>query len=121
MRNFVNKILKEARDLQRFVDKIKILQGEFESKGVETEINFRQHSSIDLGKLFVTNQNSGYGSAFMDELTDICDDYGIVCTLSETDYYGSDINRLRKFYKSFGFKINNNKKKYSGSMIRYPD
>ena len=124
--SIVSKILKEAKQEVDFVEalnKIKILQGEYQQKGVDTSISFRQEQSIHLERIYVNNRNEGYGSAFMEALTDICDEYGLICTLSETSEYGSSLERLRKFYKRYGFRINKGRKadhRFWVGMIREP-
>jgi GNAT superfamily N-acetyltransferase len=123
--SIVDKILKEGEEINynEFLDKVKILQGEYEQKGVDTNISLRQHQSIHIEKIFVKNRNEGYGSAFLEALTDLCDDYGIICTLSETSEYGSNIERLRKFYRRFGFRSNKGSKadhRFWVGMIRMP-
>ena len=118
--SIVSKILKESEiDFNDFYNKLRILQGEFEQKGVDSKINFRQHQSIHIDKIFVNNKGEGYGTAFLDGLTDLCDEYGVICTLSETDSMGSNLDRLRKFYRRFGFRKNTDKRFFVG-MIRMP-
>lgn len=125
-KSLTEKVLKEVTktlNLEDFVNSVKILQGEFESKGFESTIAFRQFQSIHINKIFSNESGKGYGNEFLEQLTDLCDQYGIICTLSPTDEYGMNLTRLKKFYNKFGFKDNKGKNadsRFWGGMIRLP-
>lgn len=48
-------------------------------------------------------RNQGVGSDFMDDLIKIADGDGWKITLTPSSSYGGNVNRLKKFYKEFGF------------------
>ncbi len=49
------------------------------------------------------NQQSGLGTATMSDITEVADEYGLGMRLFPVDVLGSDMTRLRNFYKRFGF------------------
>ena len=124
--NFITKILKEANEpnnLSDFADEIESLITKYESIGCEISINFRKFSSIYLNTLKVANKTEGIGTKFMLELTKLADEYGITITVSPSDSYGSNLNRLIKFYKRFGFVSNSGRYRndaLTGTLIRIP-
>lgn len=80
----------------------------------EMEIYFCISTSkfyITLGKIIIEDPNNGYGTLFMEELCKWCDEHKKCLCLTPDDSFGSDIIRLKKFYKKFGFILNKGRKK----------
>lgn len=123
----IERILTEAtepNDLSGFVTGIKFLVSEYNDKGVELDIRFRQ-SSCELNLIRVNEKARGKGLAkeFMQKFIKLGDQHGVIIFLTPSDSFGSNVNKLKLFYKSFGFVDNKGKNKdyrFMASMIRYP-
>lgn len=82
--------------------------------------------SLHLGRLVVAKslRGRGLGTAAMDDLTHLADHHGLLMTLSpSTDFGASSKERLRRFYKRFGFVDNRGRRKdftLTASMYRLP-
>ncbi len=62
---------------------------------------------VQIFELEVTEQNQGYGTRLMENLTAIADAKGWTLTLTpDTSLGATSIGRLRKFYRRFGFRDN---------------
>lgn len=72
-------------------------------------------------KVPVDGQNQGIGSLIMKELIDFCDKNNLTMGVNPTEISNTPIDKLHKFYQSFGFKDNKNNE-VSGAvrMIRKP-
>ena len=77
---------------------------------------------VTLNIVVVSNRNQGNGTRFMEDLTDIADKHGWTLALTPDETFGAtSINRLKNFYKRFGFKDNKGRNTdftISSSMIR---
>lgn len=74
------------------------------------DIRFELYPTEKVKRIYLTGfivpytmRGQGVGSAFMNDLTKIADDNGWKITLTPSDSYGGNVNRLKKFYKEFGF------------------
>ena len=69
-------------------------------------------------------RGQGHGSEIMDKIVDWADDLQTMIVLSPSTHFGAtSVNRLRKFYKRFGFVDNKGRKKdftISDTMYRTP-
>lgn len=76
----------------------------------------RIDKTIFIHKISVNSnvRQKGIGSAVMQLIIQWCDDNQFICTLSPTDNFGCEINRLINFYTRFGFTFVNDE------MIRNP-
>ena len=124
----VNKVLYE------FLDKLKKDKIIFATDQIKNEYNIKElsisktindnDSYITLDKIIMNSKGNGLGSRFMRDLCSWADDHNIIICLTPSDTFGaSSINRLKKFYKKFGFI--DNKGRYSDfnhkeSMHRKP-
>ena len=63
-------------------------------------------------------RNQGYGRKVMKRLAGFADKHNETIILFATNIFGSDLTRLYKFYRGFGFRLQ--KKDNDGRMIRYP-
>lgn len=80
---------------------------------------------VTLNKIVANEFGNGYGSRFMEELTKIADENGWVLALTpDISFGGTSVNRLKNFYKRFGFKPNKGRNtdfNTRESMIRKPN
>lgn len=84
--------------------------------GVEIDAQFddRAGHALHISRIEVPRslRNQGYGSRAMEDLATFADDHGLAITLSPTtDFGASSKERLRRFYKRFGFVQNKGKHK----------
>lgn len=104
---------------------VNAIMDEWESRGIKSHIS-ENGDRIILHSIIVPpgNRQSGVGSSALAELTNYADQNGKTITLSpSTDFGASSVNRLRDFYKRFGFVDNRGKNKdfsISDTMIRSP-
>ena len=96
------------------------------SKGVEVDIYLSNSGEIHLSRIFVPKENrrQGIGTEVMQFIIDYADRENRIITLSPSvDFGATSVNRLKNFYKQFGFVENkgrNKNYKYSATMLRYP-
>lgn len=96
------------------------------SKGVEIDIYLSNSGEIHLSRIFVPKENrkQGNGTEVMQFITDHADRENRIITLSPSvDFGATSVNRLKDFYKQFGFienKGRNKNYKYNSTMLRYP-
>ena len=81
--------------------------------------------SLDLSKIVVPKEmrGQGIGSNVMDDLTQYADETGKQINLTPSADFGGNVNRLKGFYKDFGFVENKGKNKdftTRETMIRPP-
>lgn len=78
-----------------------------------------------LSKIIVPNnkQNEGIGTKVMIELCKYADQKNLIISLNPSDEYGGNVNKLKRFYKRFGFVENKGKYRdfeISEDMYRIP-
>ena len=80
---------------------------------------------VTLNKIVANEFGNGYGSRFMEELTKIADENGWILALTpDISFGGTSVNRLKNFYKRFGFKPNKGRNtdfNTRESMVRKPE
>lgn len=85
---------------------------------------YKHGNYVQIFELKVTEQNQGYGSSLMENLTAIADAKGWTLTLTpDTSLGATSIGRLKKFYHRFGFRDNKGRDTdftVYDSMIRKP-
>jgi len=98
-----------------------------ESQYDGAEINlYEKNNKITLSKIVIPKKlrGQGIGSEIMNKLCKYADDNNKTIILTPSvDFGASSVNRLKSFYKSFGFVINAGKNKdfeISNSMYRLP-
>ena len=79
---------------------------------------------LSLTHFIVDEQGKGHGTRFMEDLARLADEKGWTLTLTpDTSFGGTSVNRLKNFYKRFGF-VNNKGRNTDfftrDSMIRRP-
>ena len=104
---------------------IESLKESAESKNIDLSIfENPNEKTISLSKIVVPEKNVGEGSKMMQEIIDYADNTNQTITLTpSTDFGGSSVNRLKKFYKKFGFVENKGRNKDFGfrdTMYRSP-
>lgn len=123
--NLVNKILLEGYDpdLNQFIIAINNIKSKYISLGCTLDISVRNFQAISIDMIKVPNKRQGVGSQIMSAITNECDKYGVVCSLSPVQDYGTPKAPLIKFYKKFGFVFNKGKNKdfrFMYTMLRQP-
>ena len=124
----VNKTLYEFMNK---LDKDKVI---FADEHIKNEYNIKELSIsktlsnddnyITLDKIIMSSKGNGLGSKFMRDLCYWADDNQKIICLTPSDTFGaSSVNRLKKFYKKFGFidnKGSNTDYKHKEAMYRKP-
>jgi predicted GNAT family N-acyltransferase len=94
---------------------IKIFFKTLKDSLIDVQISYKINSNkneyyIFLQKIIVKKKrrNSGLGTFVMRDIIEFCNENNLKLTLSVSDLYGSDINRLKQFYENLGFVENNN-------------
>lgn len=99
----------------------------YKDKDVKVSAYITKHNDLTLSliKISKENRNKGLGSQFMTELINFADKYNIRILLSPSiDFGASSVNRLKSFYKRFGFIENKGKNKnftINHTMYRSPE
>lgn len=135
--NLVEKILSESQEildneeekrqkLEKFVQEVNQLKDSHVSKGMIIQIHFRIPAACELVLIKVPKelQGNGLAKSFLGSFAELGDKYGVILLISPSDTFGSNYNRLKKFYKSFGFVDNKGRNKdfnYMSTLIRYPN
>ena len=102
---------------------IKALTSRWTPLGVEIDAHY-DGQGIRLPRIVVRKEqrSSGLGTLAMEDLVGLADRYRLRVTLSPaTDFGGSSVERLKKFYRRFGFVNNKGRHKdftISDSMYR---
>jgi GNAT superfamily N-acetyltransferase len=78
----------------------------------------KRFRSVELEKIEIDKAHRGHGHAkgAMQQLVAMADANGYTLVLTPEDYWGSDVDRLRLFYMTFGFQNRPGRR----SMIRRP-
>jgi hypothetical protein len=100
---------------------------DIENKYINEDIKldiFETKNEIKLSKIIVSERNMGVGTSVMNDLTNYADINNKVITLTPSkDFGATSVNRLKTFYKRFGFVENKGRNKdfsYRDSMYRLP-
>lgn len=106
------------------------LEASLAARGVEIDAYVSKdpygRQNLHLSRIVIERgrRGQGLGTRAMEELTSIADRYGLLTTLSpSTDFGGSSVERLKKFYRRFGFVSNKGRRKdftLQDSMYRRP-
>lgn len=94
---------------------------------VDLDISFAFDGSIKISRIFVpkTLRKQGIGTKVMSFICQFADKENRIILLSpSTDFGATSVDRLKRFYRQFGFKNNIGGRKnfkYSETMIRYPN
>ncbi len=79
--------------------------------------------SIRISLIVVNDKNQGIGTKIMQDIISYADSVGKTITLTPSSDFGGSVNRLKKFYKRFGFVENKGRNKdyeISDTMYRLP-
>ena len=103
------------------------LKKHFESKypafiilELDTNVIKEQYIILGLFEIIGNNRNKGFGTSIMYELIDFSNRNKISLALTPTHFFNSNVERLIKFYKRFGFIINENKERFYEKMSYIP-
>lgn len=91
--------------------------------GVELNLMSNPEGFI-LSKILVPEESrgGGIGSQVMEEVTAYADNNGFNIGLTPDDTWGGNVNKLKQFYKDFGFVPNKGRNKsysFMESLVRY--
>lgn len=106
-------------------DDLRTLEALWALRGVEIDA-FISRGWLHLSRIVVDKRRrrQGFGTHAMADLTTFADRHGLAMSLSPaTDFGGTSVERLRKFYRRFGFVSNKGRRKdfrISASMYRKP-
>lgn len=86
---------------------------------------YENKKSLRLSRIIINPdyRNKGIGNDIMNDLINYADANKQIITLTPSSDFGGNENKLRQFYKKFGFKYNKGYHKnyeFNDSMIRYP-
>ena len=114
----VSKTIKTARVGDAITDSLR-------AKYPNVDISVAGDNTLYLGKMVVPKEqrNQGIGTQVMNDLVKQADDIGATVTLSPSADFGGNKEKLKEFYKRFGFVQNTGKNKdfaISESMYRTP-
>ena len=91
---------------------------EQELKEKYSNIRFELYTNEKFKRVYLTGfivpvslRGTGVGTSFMEDLTRLADQHGYQITLTPDSSYGGNVNRLKDFYKRFGFVFNKGKEK----------
>lgn len=125
------KAKKELKEAAGHIDskikpELESIENKYTQEGCDLILIYKSStSSIFLSKIFIKKEgrNKGLGSKAIKDIIQLADKYQLIVALTPSDGWGSNLNRLRKFYKNFGFKDNKGRNKdfrITGSLIRIP-
>jgi GNAT superfamily N-acetyltransferase len=66
---------------------------------------------VDRIQIHADDRGKGFGHQLMDDLIKLADENGWALALTPSDFAGSSVPRLKKFYKSLGFVANSGSNK----------
>lgn len=118
--------IKKGRNSKQ-AESVKELSDKWTEKGLKVKIRESKNGLITLDSVVVPTdmQGQGIGTEFMQDLTGYADAKGAQLALTpSTDFGGSSVARLKKFYNGFGFVENKGSEKdyeISESMYRDPE
>lgn len=91
---------------------------------ISTDVYRRNNLHLSRIEIERENRGRGFGTKAMEDLTALADHYGLLMTLSpSTDFGASSKERLKRFYRRFGFVSNKGRHKdftLSDAMYRLP-
>ena len=98
-----------------YVGIIEELQFEY----VDDEPDSEPYLYLVLIKIKKKYRNQGYGAIIMEEIVQFADDHNETIILFASTLFGSDLKRLYKFYRQFGFVLKRNE--VDNKMVREPN
>lgn len=114
--------IKAVEDTPSF-RRVSDIENKYINEDIKLDI-FETENEIKLSKIIVSEKNMGVGTSVMNDLTNYADINNKVITLTPSkDFGATSVNRLKTFYKKFGFVENKGRNKdfsYRDSMYRLP-
>ena len=99
------------------------IKNKYINENIELDIS-ETENDITLSKIIVPEKNIGVGTSVMNDLTNYADVNNKIITLTPSKGFGAtSVNRLKTFYKRFGFVENKGRNKdfsYRDTMYRLP-
>lgn len=121
-----SKLAKALEEVPSVKKDLKGIANSWKDIGVEMDVYPGKADKINLSRIVVdeSKRNQGLGTKAMNDLIQYADTTGKTITLSPSaDFGATSVNRLKDFYKQFGFVENKSKNKdfsISDSMYRLP-
>jgi hypothetical protein len=119
---FPSKIKDIGGDIPTF-SRVSDIENKYANEDIKLNI-FETENEIKLSKIVVSEKNMGVGTSVMNDLTNYADNNNKVITLTPSkDFGATSVNRLKTFYKRFGFVENKGRNKdfsYRDTMYRLP-
>ena len=110
-------------DQEPLFSRVSDIENKYINEDIKLDI-FETENEIKLSKIIVSEKNMGVGTSVMNDLTNYADINNKVITLTPSkDFGATSVNRLKTFYKRFGFVENKGRNKdfsYRDSMYRLP-
>lgn len=96
------------------------------SKQIDQIFIFQAKNQLELNVIKIKPEfkNQGWGKKIMTDLCSYADKHDLIITLTPSDSFGSNVGKLKAFYKAFNFQFNAGKNKIhtiSDSMYRLPN
>jgi len=114
--------IKAVEDVPTF-SRVSDIKNKYLNEDIKLDI-FETENEIKLSKIVVSEKNMGVGTSVMNDLTNYADNNNKVITLTPSkDFGATSVNRLKTFYKRFGFVENKGRNKdfsYRDTMYRLP-
>lgn len=111
-----------SQDIPTF-SRVSDIENKYANEDIKLDI-FETGNEIKLSKIVVSEKNMGVGTSVMNDLTNYADNNNKVITLTPSkDFGATSVNRLKTFYKRFGFVENKGRNKdfsYRDTMYRLP-
>ena len=103
--------LEQTYDLTELRNELNILIGKARKDDVRLTFFIKDNGTIPyfvLNSIVVSEnmRNRGLGKKYINDIVSLSEKYNVNLVLDVSDCFGSSIPRLRRFYKSFGFKEN---------------
>ena len=112
--------MKYLKSLKTFLNEGYIMQDLEKELGITLDL-WDNGDYLELGKIEVpkSKRGSGVGTDAMERIIQLADEQGKDIRLTpSTDFGGTSVARLKKFYGQFGF-VKNKDLKYKDTMVRY--
>jgi GNAT superfamily N-acetyltransferase len=109
------------------VELLSMLEAAWAPRGVEVDAYVDPaKEQMHIARIVVdkTLRRQGLGTLAMQDLVELADHFGLLMTLSPSiDFGGTSVDRLKRFYRRFGFVSNKGRQKHweiTASMYRLP-
>lgn len=83
---------------------IKTIESKWRIPNIELSLSENSYY-ITINKIFIPleSRRKGTGTKIMNKIIEYANEKNLIIALTPTNDFGGNVNRLKKFYKSFGF------------------